>query len=169
MFTGTLHLCLSLQVFLPGWGGHVYGGGPALGRRPALSPTTERPLFRKHCQILRLWAGPGLGVPPQQAHYSPVSFLSIYSVSSNQACAEVWATLDTWFTPDTTVYIALQMLVVVKCGSFAALVSHLIKWSVFRQQRLHWCQQQHLAQAHMALSQFQRCFGGDSLAWRYYS
>lgn len=79
-----------LQVFLPGWGGHVYGGGSALGRRPALSPPAERPLFREHCQTVRVWTGPGPGLPPQQAHYSQVSFLSIYSFSSYQLSAIIY-------------------------------------------------------------------------------
>lgn len=70
---------LPLQVLLPGWGGHVYGGGPALGRRPALSPPAERPLLGEHCQTLHLWISPGPGIPTQQAHHTQVpSFLSIF-------------------------------------------------------------------------------------------
>lgn len=71
--------------------------------------------------------------------------------------------LDTRVTPDTTVYLVLQMLADVKCVGFAALVSHLIKWSIFyTAQTASVSAQQRLAPAYMALSQFQRCFGGDS-------
>lgn len=71
--------CNRLQVFLPGWGGHVYGGGLALGRRLALSPPAERPLLREHCQTLRLWIGPGPGIPTHQTYHTQVRCFPLIS------------------------------------------------------------------------------------------
>lgn len=68
----------SRQVFLPGWGGHVYGGGLALGGRPALSPAAERPLLREHCQTLHLWIVPGPGIFAHQAHNTQVRCFPFY-------------------------------------------------------------------------------------------
>lgn len=82
IFQSLLHLTpthLLLQVFLPGRGGHVYGGRLASGRRPALPPSAECPLLGEHSQTLHLWSGIGSGIPPLQAHHTQVrGFLKMY-------------------------------------------------------------------------------------------